>query len=117
MKAYPQGKVSSYLHTLQPGDSMRVRGPYTSFSYTPNTYRHISMLAGGTGITPMLQLIRTILSNPQDQTQITLVYANNTEEDILMKDTLDALAKMHENFQVHYVVLNTKNIYWPHYRG
>ena len=50
------------------------------------------MIVGGTGITPMVQIIREVLNNPADNTKLTLLYANVSEEDILLKDTLDVLA-------------------------
>jgi NAD(P)H-flavin reductase len=36
----------------------------------------IGLIAGGTGITPMYQLIKTIFKNPNDKTKVTLVYGN-----------------------------------------
>ena len=49
------------------------------------------MVAAGTGITPMLQLIRGILSNGDDETALSLVFQNRGLEDILLRDELDAL--------------------------
>ncbi len=43
----------------------------------------------------MLQVIKEILKNPNDKTQIHLIFANNSEEDILLKDMLDNLEKNH----------------------
>ena len=40
----------------------------------------ISMIAAGTGIAPFLQIIRKILDDPSDPTQISLIYANKTEK-------------------------------------
>lgn len=63
------------------------------------------MIAGGTGIAPMYQIILEVLSNPEDKTKITLLYSNRSEEDILLKDELDALAAKHpEQFKIHYVL-------------
>jgi len=65
------------------------------------------MIAGGTGITPMLQIIRAIMKNPLDQTKVSLVYANVNVEDILLKTELDDLAKKYKNkFTVYYVLNN-----------
>lgn len=64
------------------------------------------MIAGGTGITPMLQIIKAILRNPEDKTQIDLLFANVNEEDILLKEDLDELSSTHSNFRVHYVLNN-----------
>ncbi len=66
-------------------------------------YRRIGMLAAGTGIAPMMQVIQGILSNEQDETFIHLVYSNRTYNDILMKQTLDEM-KAYWNFSVLYVV-------------
>jgi cytochrome-b5 reductase len=62
------------------------------------------MIAGGTGITPMLQIIKAILGNPDDKTQIDLIFANVNAEDILLKEDLDELAETHDNFRVHYIL-------------
>lgn len=65
------------------------------------------MIAGGTGITPMLQIIRAALKNAEDKTKLSLIYANVNFEDILLKKELDALAAAHpERFQVYYVLNN-----------
>lgn len=61
--------------------------------YTPDMARHVGMLAGGTGITPMLQIIRAIVKNPNDKTKVDLIYANVSAKDILLRDELDSLAK------------------------
>lgn len=42
---------------LKVGDSVGIRGPKGNFAYTRNMVRAIGMIAGGTGITPMLQVL------------------------------------------------------------
>ena len=66
------------------------------------------MIAGGTGITPMLQIIRAVIRGRKsgDVTQIDLIFANVNEEDILLREDLDTLAKQDEGFRVHYVLNN-----------
>lgn len=75
------------------------QGPIIKVKYEPNMKEAIGMVCGGTGITPMLQVVEGILSNPADKTKVSLVFANNEERDILLKDRLDALAKKHPNFK------------------
>ena len=41
-----------------------------------------------------------MLKNPEDRTQISLLYANQTSDDILLRQQLDALAEEHDNFRV-----------------
>ena len=92
---------------LSIGDKIRVKGPKGQFVYSSELSRHIGMIAGGTGITPMLQIIRASLKNPQDRTKLSLIYANVNEEDILLKKELDLLAHNHSHrFIVHYVLNN-----------
>ena len=64
------------------------------------------MIAGGTGVTPMLQIIRAILMNPGDKTAVSLIFANVGENDILLRDEIDKLAAQHSNFSVYYVLNN-----------
>lgn len=65
------------------------------------------MIAGGTGITPMLQIIRAALKNSLDRTKLSLIYANVSSEDILLKKELDELASQHSHrFKVYYVLNN-----------
>ncbi|KIW15379.1 hypothetical protein PV08_05425 [Exophiala spinifera] len=107
VKKYPNGKGSGKMHSLQPGDSMKFK-PLHEFDYKPNQFSAITCIAGGSGITPIYQLTRNILNNPEDKTKITLVYANNTEEDILLKKEFDELAQKYpERFTRSYVVSKT----------
>ncbi|RKP24467.1 hypothetical protein SYNPS1DRAFT_33212 [Syncephalis pseudoplumigaleata] len=106
IKSYPLGRISKMFSELKIGDHIQVRGPKGAFKYEPNLVKHLGMIAGGTGITPMLQVIRAILKNPADTTQISLIFANISEEDILLREDLDALARQHDQFSVYYVLNN-----------
>lgn len=75
------------------------------FPYKPNQHKDLILVAGGAGITPMFQLLRTVLDNADDKTHVQLIYANKTESDILMKSELDALARAHpQRFSTTYLV-------------
>lgn len=111
IKSYPTGNISKHVATLQAGQTLKVRGPKGAMVYTPNMVRRLGMIAGGTGITPMLQIIRAIIrerpkNGGTDRTEVDLIFANVNEEDILLKEDLDTLAKEDENFRVHYVLNN-----------
>lgn len=88
------------------GHSIRVRGPKGAFTYTPNMVRHFGMIAGGTGITPMLQVVKAIVRGRAagDRTEVDLIFANVTDKDILLREDLDALAQEDKGFRVHYVL-------------
>ncbi|RTE70626.1 NADH-cytochrome b5 reductase 1 [Fusarium euwallaceae] len=108
IKSYPQGNISRYIDTLIPGQTIRIRGPKGCFVYTPNMVRHFGMIAGGTGITPMLQIINAIVRGRAsgDTTEVDLIFANVNSEDILLKERLDALAKVDSGIRIHYVLNN-----------
>ncbi|XP_034443671.1 NADH-cytochrome b5 reductase 2 [Hippoglossus hippoglossus] len=105
------GKMSQYLDNMAVGDSMDFRGPSgllvykgkSHFSIRPDKksepkvrkFKHVGMIAGGTGITPMLQLIRRIAADTTDDTKCSLIFANQTEKDILLREELEEVKKNH----------------------
>jgi cytochrome-b5 reductase len=106
IKSYPTGNISKLFGEMNVGDFIDVRGPKGQFVYKANMVRAFGMIAGGTGITPMLQIIRAVLKNPRDRTKIGLIFANVNKEDILLIEEIDKLAAKHNNFKVHYVLNN-----------
>jgi cytochrome-b5 reductase len=110
------GKMSQHLNDLKIGDTILMKGPKGHLEYLDKgsftitkrgettTYRKkkIGMIAGGTGITPMLQVIRAIQKNPDDRTEVWLIFANQTEEDILLRKELEALPS--GRFHLHYTL-------------
>ncbi|XP_031379850.1 NADH--cytochrome b5 reductase 1-like isoform X1 [Punica granatum] len=105
VKMYPKGRMSHHFRHMRIGDYLPIRGPVGRFRYSPGQARAFGMLAGGSGITPMFQLIRAILENPKDKTNIHLIYANTTYEDILLKEEMDDFAmKFPDSFKVYYVL-------------
>jgi nitrate reductase (NAD(P)H) len=99
------GAMSQHLDSLAVGDTIEAKGPLGHIEYVGAGVFDISrarvrasriaMVAGGTGITPMYQLIRAALADGTDTTRISLLYANRAEEDILLGDELAALAAAH----------------------
>ncbi|CAB3228531.1 unnamed protein product [Arctia plantaginis] len=119
---FPEGgKLSQYLENMKLNDTIDVRGPSGRLQYTGNglflikklrkdpptkvMVKKLNMIAGGTGITPMLQLIRHICRDANDKTQMRLLFANQTEEDILLRNELEKYqAEYPEQFQVWYTI-------------
>lgn len=101
------------IERLSLGDTIKVSGPKGKFGYKGNGiikqnnmdserfFTHLTLVAGGTGITPLFSIIKHIIGNPEDKTKISLLFSNKTEEDILLKKELDELAK-NANFDVGY---------------
>lgn len=114
------GKMSLYFESLKVGDKVDIEGPFGLYEYKGNgkfvimrkerQFKNIGMIAGGTGITPMLQVITAIMDKKDDPTQVNLLFANKTEEDILVRDMLEKLAQENpDRLKVHYTLDNPPN--------
>lgn len=60
----------------------------------------MAQIAGGSGLTPMLQVIKEIERNPEDKTQVSFIFANQSVDDILLKKELDEIASRNDNINV-----------------
>lgn len=129
------GKLSQHLDSLKVGDTVDMRGPKGHLDYHKNgaftihplrkkdpseerKAKHFGMIAGGTGITPMLQIMNAVLRDePNSDVTVSLIYANQTEDDILVREELeDALAKYDGRFKLHYT-LDRPPTGWKHSTG
>lgn len=105
VKQYPNGKASSHLHSLVPGDTLTFMAALKGYSWKPNKFSQVHLIAGGAGITPIYQLIQGILNNPDDKTKINLIFGVNTEQDLLLKDELDEYRrKFPDRFSYTYTI-------------
>jgi len=114
IKTYPQGVMSKHIANLQSGQTLDFKGPFEKIDYKPNFKKRIGMIAGGTGITPMLQVIHEILKNSDDKTVVDLVFANQTEDDVLLRNELDLLSLRHPNLKIHYTIDKATTKTWKH---
>lgn len=124
---FPEGgKMSQHLESMSIGDTIQVRGPSGLIRYEgrgkflikpdkkspPQTYlaSEIGMIAGGTGITPMLQIIRQVFSDPADKTRCSLIFANQTEDDILLRPELEEVLQQNpDRFSLYLTVDRPKD--------
>lgn len=112
IKTYENGNISRYVESKKVGETIDVRGPKGFFTYTPNMRKSLGMVAGGTGIAPMYQVLTAILDDPNDKTKIHLIYANVSEKDVLLRAELEELERKHpEQLSIHHV-LNEAPVNW-----
>ncbi|ODQ82212.1 hypothetical protein BABINDRAFT_164028 [Babjeviella inositovora NRRL Y-12698] len=104
VKSYTDGKVSKKFAHLREGETVKFRGPVGRLDYVPNMATEIGMIAGGSGITPILSVLSTIVTTPDDVTNVNLLYANETENDILLREELDEFAEKYPGFKVNYTL-------------
>ncbi len=95
VKEVPGGQVSPLLvRQLKEGDVLEVAGPSGSFTVPP-ARKHLVLLGGGSGITPLMGIARThLVADPE--LKIDLVYGNRAEADIIFREALEELVREHE---------------------
>jgi NAD(P)H-flavin reductase len=74
--------MSQHIAHLKPGETLSFKGPIAKYAYKPNEFAHGFAIGGGSGITPMYQMISHSLTLPNDNTKWTLMFANVTDKDI-----------------------------------
>lgn len=107
MKHYPNGKQSTHLHSLTPGQTLMFAFPIKGPQYEPRVQgEHITLIAGGAGITPIYNLAQGILSNSNaSKTTMTLVFGINSEKDVLLKKEFESFEQQYPGrFKAVYTV-------------
>ena len=97
VRRVPGGAFSTWLHgALQPGQSIDVMPPQGRFSLKPRAEarRHLLLIAGGAGITPILGILRSVLAT-EPHSRCTLLYGNRTAGSTMFKDALLDLKNRH----------------------
>jgi len=109
---FPEGgKMTQYIDNMKIGDKLDFVGPKGHIIYKRNGeflirgkkksdpnktvtgIKNIGMIAGGSGITPMLQVVRDVFKNENENTKIHLLFANQTEKDILLREEIEEIKK------------------------
>ena len=94
VKRVSNGKVSNYLNDrLRVGDSLEVMEPMGTFSPVlhASQQRHAVLFGAGSGITPLISIIKSILAT-ESRSQVSLIYGNRNTESIIFRKQLEALS-------------------------
>lgn len=106
IKEVTHGTFSAYANnTLKTGDVLEVAAPKGRFTFTPNdsTTKNIAAFAAGSGITPVLSIIKCALEE-EVQSKVILVYGNKTAKDTMFFDELLELQrKFKDRFSIQFV--------------
>jgi Na+-transporting NADH:ubiquinone oxidoreductase subunit F len=93
----PPGKVSSFVFSLKPGDTVRVSGPFGDF-HAHESDKEMIFIAGGAGLAPMHSMICDQLSRVGTNRKMTFWYGARNMRELCYTDEFDALAASHANF-------------------
>jgi len=98
VKEVSKGKVSPILaRSLKAGDTLNVMIPEGRFTadFNPDKKRIIFLIGAGSGITPLMSLLRTALEI-EPKSQVVLLYGSRTEAQIIFKSDLDQLSEKYK---------------------
>lgn len=116
VKRVPGGKISNYLNqSLQVGDVIQVMQPIGNFTveFNSDNERHLIFIGGGSGITPLMSLIKsTLLLEPKSK--VSLIYANRDNNSIIFKNELD---KLKDKYPVRFTVVHALEKHSFFWRG
>ncbi|MGW6932638.1 2Fe-2S iron-sulfur cluster-binding protein [Lentzea sp. NPDC054927] len=102
VKQVEGGRFSSHVHGLAVGDRLFVRGPSGAFHVDEKAGHDVVLIAAGSGVTPMMSMIRTLLASPVGG-RIALLYSNRTADETIFAAELARLAE-HDRLSVTHVV-------------
>ena len=99
VRCVPGGEFSPWLTTaLRPGDTLEAMEPLGRFGAAIERAaaqgRHVLAIAGGSGITPVLSIVRTVLQR-EPASRVTLFYGNRTAASTMFKEELEDLKNRH----------------------
>lgn len=111
VKRLANGTFSRYLHDdVQVGDTLYTTGASGYFTLPkPWIATHYYFLAAGSGITPILALIKTLLAH-HPETPVTLWYSNRTVQDTIFYQEIEVLRLRHPGFQVVYFMSDARQL-------
>ncbi|KIK02109.1 hypothetical protein K443DRAFT_677876 [Laccaria amethystina LaAM-08-1] len=105
IKRYENGNASKHIFNLKEGDTLAMKGPIVKFPYKANEFEEVALIGGGSGITPLYQILNHALPDKNNKTKFTLLFSNVTEQDILLREEFDALKQKYpKKFDVVYIL-------------
>lgn len=96
----PPGKVSSYLFSLKPGDTVTISGPFGEF-FAQDTDNEMIVVGGGAGMAPLRSIIFDQLKRVRTKRKISFWYGARTLRETFYIDDFNSLEQEHDNFSWH----------------
>ncbi len=101
VRAMPEGLLSSHLvNGLEPGTIVRLALPEGDFVMPDPPPEKVLFLVGGSGITPVMSMIRT-LDRRGTMPDVVMHYSSTTPERMIFREELEKLAEKYDTFTLH----------------
>ena len=101
------GEITEYLHTIEVGQQIAVRGPYGKcFPVTTDALKHkdLIFIAGGIGLAPLHSVIDYMLAKREDYGSIDIVYGARSKEDFVDYKELSEVWPQEKATKVHLTI-------------
>ena len=109
IKKVENGTFSVYAtEQLKVGDKIEIAAPEGKFYLQPNANKNYIGFVAGSGITPILSILKTVLETEETAT-FTLIYGNKSIADTIFYDELISLNEKHQNFNLEFVCSQEQN--------
>lgn len=119
VKRVQGGKGSNFINDyFKPGTEVELMEPMGNFHSVIDAAnaKHYILFAGGSGITPVISILKSVL-NQEPQSRVTLFYGNRNTSSIIFKDQLDKLTADNSSRLKVLYVLDAPDAGWTGYTG
>ena len=118
IRAMPEGKMSGHLVSLQPGTIVRLAAPEGDFVLPDPPPAKMLFLVGGSGVTPVMAMLRTMdrrgqlggQGSGQGSADVVMHYSSPTPDRMIFRDELLALEERHDSFHLHRLHTDTEGM-------
>ncbi len=97
------GPFTTKMFQLKPGDLLKFKGPYGKFYFSEDIKNDLVLIAGGTGITPLISIIR-YCTDKQSQNKINFFYSVKNSEEIIFHEEIKKLKGQNPNFKYYITI-------------
>ncbi|MGZ5217829.1 MAG: 1,2-phenylacetyl-CoA epoxidase subunit PaaE [Caldimonas sp.] len=119
VRKVPGGRFSTWINeSLKPGDTIQVMAPEGRFfvPLEPTAARHYLGIAGGSGITPILSIMKTVLA-AEPKSTFTLIYGNRKLRSTMFLEELEDLKNRYLSRLTLHLVFSQESTDLPLYGG
>ncbi|NQZ28341.1 MAG: 2Fe-2S iron-sulfur cluster binding domain-containing protein [Colwellia sp.] len=117
IKRIPQGKISNYFHDhFKIGQVISTQEVAGNFYLSESVPQKVLLLSAGSGVTPMLSMLRYMVTK-QCKNQIVFLHSAQKENDLIAQAEITSLARQHGNCQIIYTLTQSSCPQWYGFQG
>jgi NAD(P)H-flavin reductase/ferredoxin len=110
VKRYPTGAFNNFLRSTELGARVRISGPYGSLRVHAS-HRPILMIAGGSGLAPLLSILRNLVARCEAR-PVSIFFGARTEKDLYLREEIETLGSKLPTFEFIPVLSESWPVHW-----